>query len=1054
MMSIHSQPIFTTPPLDGSLCISQIYDFHAHQSPDYPLFRYESSSLGRHELTWSNVALGIHGAAKMALETLKLCSDNTSTGTAVGILAVTDSITYSTHLFGVMRVGFTPFPISPRNSPTATSHLLTQTGTKFLYVSRDRATRDIVSSVLEMHTDNLKILEMPTFDDLYDPVDHLPLNQDMLPPMITPDMLSPCLILHSSGTTAFPKPITYNHRDLLQFARLRSTGEMGVPGQVHAMHAIPMFHAMGMTSMSRAAVAAMVIAVFEPRDPPMTPSPDELLKGVSREECTILPCVPSFLECWASDSHAVEILKSLKAVIFAGGPLSHIVGDYLTSQGVHLCTVYGGTEFGTVSMMLPKEPLGDKWEYFYLSPSIHVKLLPWEIPDVFELIVAETCEYMPILASCQIDGKKAYETRDLLIRHPRDPDLWKVYGRCDDQIMLSTGEKTNPGPIEYIFCKDPRILSAVMFGRGRLFNGIILELARPYRFDSSNKELLAAFRTSISTLLEEANAFAPAHSRIYEEMILVANSTKTFDYTLKGTPRRHSILAAHQAEIDTAYVEFESASAYTIAGPSEWDLGSVVNWTQDLLQCVLRCPVPCDTDVFWLGCDSLKALRIRSILASVLQNVHSTDHVVQLPQDFVYRHPTAQAMANVLVSRTTDYPSVSLSIKTAEMTDLVRQMTEGQGAGVPFKLPARSSEVVLLTGTTGSLGSHILYYLHQCKDVRRIYALNRGDPDDLDSLRCRQENALKIRGITPEILRDGKVVLIPSDLASDNFGLEPSLFQELQNSVDLIIHTAWPVNFNYTLASYVRSLEGLQNMVNFARYTTSEWSPRFIFTSSVSVLKNWSGGSPVPEIALPNPEVAVGLGYAESKWTAEQILAEAADQGLSVSIFRIGQLSGSPNGHWNRNEWFPSIVQAANVLGCLPGIDAPLFHWLPVDSTAAVIVEMRSNLHRYVHLANPRPVPSNLVLQEVAALLQIPIVDLEDWFSRLNTVLKGTPTDARGRLDRVSSLLNGIMEDIAGRPIEMDLKNGLQCSETLRDSPQISRQDVSWWLRSWGAYRG
>ncbi|KAI6141025.1 hypothetical protein BKA82DRAFT_4205845 [Pisolithus tinctorius] len=899
-----------------------------------------------------------------------------------------------------MRAGFTPFPISPRNSPTATSHLLTQTGTKFLYVSRDRATRDIISSVLEMHTDNLKILEMPTFDDLYDPVDHLPLNQDMLPPMITPDMLSPCLILHSSGTTAFPKPITYNHRDLLQFARLRSTGEMGVPGQVHAMHAIPMFRqssktylsrgllksdAMGMTSMSRAAVAAMVIAVFEPRDPPMTPSPDELLKGVSREECTILPCVPSFLEVnWASDSHAVEILKSLKAVIFAGGPLSHIVGDYLTSQGVHLYTVYGGTEFGTVSMMLPKEPLGDKWEYFYLSPSIH-------IPDVFELIVAETCEYMPILASCQIDGKKAYETRDLLIRHPRDPDLWKVYGRCDDQIMLST-EKTNPGPIEYIFCKDPRILSAVMFGRGRLFNGIILELARPYRFDSSNKELLAAFRTSISAL-----------------MILVANSTKTFDYTLKGTPRRHSILAAHQAEIDTAY----------------WDLDSVVNWTQDLLQCVLRCPVPCDTDVFWLGCDRYsQGLRIRSMLASVLQNVRGADHVVQLPQDFVYRHPAAQAMAKVLVSRTTDYPSVSLS-KTAEMTDLV----------------------VLLTGTTGSLGSHILYYLHQCKDVRRIYALNRGDPDDLDSLRCRQENALKIRGITPEILRDGKVVLIPSDLASDNFGLKPSLSGEasgalqLQNSVDLIIHTAWPVNFNYTLASYVRSLEGLQNMVNFARYTTSEWSPRFIFTSSVSVLKNWSGGSPVPEIALPNPEVAVGLGYAESKWTAEQILAEAADHGLSVSIFRIGQLSGSPNGYWNRNEWFPSVVQAANVLGCLPGIDTQLFHWLPVDSAAAVIVEMRSNLHRYVHLANPRPVPSTLVLQE-------------DWFSRLNTVPKDTATDARGRLDRVSTLLNGIMEDIAGRPIEMDLKNGLRCSETLRNSPQISRQDVSWWLRSWGAYKG
>ncbi|KIK81855.1 hypothetical protein PAXRUDRAFT_806336 [Paxillus rubicundulus Ve08.2h10] len=1048
-MSIAPQPTFTTPPLDGSLCISQIYDFHAYQSPNYPLFRYDSSYLGRHELTWGIVALGIHGAAKMALENVKLDLDSSPAGTTVGILAVADSITYLTHLFGVMRAGFTPFPISPRNSPTATSHLLTQTGTKFLYVSRDRATCDIVSSLLAVHTSDLRIIDMPTFHDLYNEIDHSPLNHDMLPPMITPDMLSPCLVLHSSGTTAFPKPITYSHEDLLQFARLPSTGEMSIPGQVHAMHAVPMFHAMGMTSMSRAAVAAMVIAVFEPRIPPMMPSPVELLKGISREECTILPCVPSFLEGWSSDSHAVEILKSLKAVIFAGGPLSHAVGDYLTSQGIQLYTVYGGTEFGTVSMMLPEEPLRDKWEYFYLSPSIDVQLIPWEIPDVFELTVVETPQYIPMVASCHVDGKKAYETKDLLIRHPRDRDLWKVYGRCDDQIMLSTGEKTNPGPIEYIFCKDPRIAAAVMFGRGRLFNGIILELAPPYRFDGSDTEHLAMFRTSISGLVEEANTFAPAHSRIYEEMILVANSAKTFDYTLKGTPRRHSILAAHQAEIDAAYAEFELTSAHTIAGPFEWNLANVVNWTQGLLQCVLRCQVPYDVDVFWLGCDSLKALRIRSIFASVLQNAHSTDHLVHLPPDFVYRHPTAHAMANALVSCMSGNPTISSGTKTAEMADLVRKMSEEQGTEGRFKPPAQTSEVVLLTGTTGSLGSHILYHLHQCKDVRRIYALNRGHQDDPDDLRRRQEDALKIRGITPEILRDGKVALISSDLASENLGLELNLFQELQNSVDLIVHTAWPVNFNYTLTSYTRSLQGLQNLINFARYTTSDRSPRFIYTSSVSVLKNWSGGSPVPEVSLPDPEVAVGLGYAESKWTAEQSLGEAADRGLRVSIIRIGQLSGSPNGYWNRNEWFPAIVQVANILKCLPRMDTQLFPWIPVDLAAAAIVEMRSNLHRYVHLANPRPVHSALVLQEVASLLQIPIVRFEDWLGRLNAAPKDTGSDGQASLDRVSIVLNSIIEDIARRPIEMDLTNGLQCSTTLRNSPQIDRKEVSQWLRAW-----
>ena len=45
------------------------------------------------------------------------------------------------------------------------------------------------------------------------------------------------------------------------------------------------------------------------------------------------------------------------------------------------------------------------------------------------------------------DGKPAYFTSDLLQQHPTKPHLFRVYGRADDQLMLSTGEKTNPAPL-------------------------------------------------------------------------------------------------------------------------------------------------------------------------------------------------------------------------------------------------------------------------------------------------------------------------------------------------------------------------------------------------------------------------------------------------------------------------------------------------------------------------------------------------------------------------------------------------------------------------------
>src|SRR5712672_1000355 len=53
----------------------------------------------------------------------------------------------------------------------------------------------------------------------------------------------------------------------------------------------------------------------------------------------------------------------------------------------------------------------------------------------------------PVVTNTRVDGRNAYATSDLLEPHPTKPGLWKIFGRKDDQIMLSTGEKTNPGPL-------------------------------------------------------------------------------------------------------------------------------------------------------------------------------------------------------------------------------------------------------------------------------------------------------------------------------------------------------------------------------------------------------------------------------------------------------------------------------------------------------------------------------------------------------------------------------------------------------------------------------
>lgn len=130
-------------------------------------------------------------------------------------------------------------------------------------------------------------------------------------------------------------------------------------------------------------------------------------------------------------------------------------------------------------------------------------------------------------------GQDAYSTSDLLIPHPTKTGRWKVIGRTDDQIMLSTGEKasssskfeklstidtlyvqTNPVPLgkwimligdficahfasESIFCQHPYVKLALMFGRGRFQNGVLIAPKKEYEFDPSDETKLADFRNSI-----------------------------------------------------------------------------------------------------------------------------------------------------------------------------------------------------------------------------------------------------------------------------------------------------------------------------------------------------------------------------------------------------------------------------------------------------------------------------------------------------------------------------------------------------------------------------
>lgn len=61
---------------------------------------------------------------------------------------------------------------------------------------------------------------------------------------------------------------------------------------------------------------------------------------------------------------------------------------------------------------------------------------------------SQACQFqVPSVVNALVDGVPAFDTNDVFAPHPIEKGWYKMFGRADDQIVHSTGEKTNPGPL-------------------------------------------------------------------------------------------------------------------------------------------------------------------------------------------------------------------------------------------------------------------------------------------------------------------------------------------------------------------------------------------------------------------------------------------------------------------------------------------------------------------------------------------------------------------------------------------------------------------------------
>ncbi|KAI0369579.1 acetyl-CoA synthetase-like protein [Pilatotrama ljubarskyi] len=1051
---------WTRPPFYGDMTLPELFAFHAEKSPEHPVIVYDDEQGTIQTLHYKEVYPAIRRAAHFVSNHLHLKSAGNN-APVVGILAIVDNITFTTLLSGVMYLGYTPFPISVRNSAVAVAHLIRRTSVRDLLVSHDAAMQRVAQEAKEELAKEgyqVNLLPVSSFEELYKSSDTVDIEMGS----VNADKAA--IILHSSGSTSFPKPITLTHRSLTRWGFLTYFGDIDVCGLRCSMHCLPMFHVMGAIGIPWTVCTGVVVAQFRPSSPPVIPTPETVLRAMVATECAMVVCVPSIIEAWAREPANVPALRTLKALLYAGAPLNKEVGEHLLDEGVKLVTGYGMTEIGALGKMMSdqtKIPRSD-WEYFSLSQPVEfIRIYQPGLPRVFEPVVVDCPTWSPNAFNTEVNGRPAYATSDLFEEHPTNPNLYRVYGRADDQIMLSTGEKTNPVPMEAILLQDPNVHAAIIFGRGRLQNGVIIQPKGP--FDPADETKLEEFRHKIWPTVERVNNFAPSHSRIFKEMITVTKPDKPFQYTAKGTPRRHVSLAEYAAEIDELYRKVEESSQVDVQPPPSWTDGTVREYVRGVVKKVLRAPeIGDEDDLFQQGCDSLQATWIRNtILHAVRTTTSISTHDV--PLNFVYFNPTIASLGaflSGLLSGQAIDKNAERAARLAQMQDLVRKYTakwptprwSSTTSGDAKAAPAKQLQAVLTTGTTGRLGSHLLAQLLQKPEVERVYALNREPTGDPSKLEARQREAFKTWGLDEDLLSSAKVSFHPADLTKSSFGLNERTFTEMRDSVTAILHNAWRVDFNVTLPSFEPLIAGTRNLLDFALSSPLDGGPSFLFVSSIASMRNHPPDTPVPETLDFGPEVAVGQGYGESKWVTEQILARAAKETrLETTVVRVGQLSGDTRvGGWNTTEWVPAIARVGKRLGCLPSADDTV-SWVPVDMAASALLEMLCGGEGALHLTSPRPVPWNAVFGVLAEQLGVTLVPASEWLAKLRQAAQDTGSAGAAKHEPAHALLPFFEAAMSAKQVEFETARAVRVSRALASMNPLGEEDVKKWVRFWRA---
>ncbi|WP_153065090.1 non-ribosomal peptide synthetase, partial [Mycobacterium avium] len=354
-------------------------------------------------------------------------------------------------------------------------------------------------------------------------------------------------------------------------------------------------------------------------------------------------------------------------------------------------------------------------------------------------------------------------------------------------------------------------------------------------------------------------------------------------------------------------------------------------------------------------------------------------------------------------------------------------------------LPGPSPEVrtVLLTGATGFLGRYlVLEWLEQLEQVDgKLICLVRARSDE--EAWGRLEKTFNTGD--PELLRhfqelaEEHLQVVAGDKGQANLGLDEQTWQQLADTVDLIVDSAAVVNGVLPYSElFTPNVGGTAELIRLA-LTTRKKPFAYVSTSDVGRQIEPSAFTEDADIRVISATRVIdgsyANGYGNSKWAGEVLLREAHDLcGLPVSVFRSDMILADTSyaGQLNVTDIFTRMILSIVATGTAPKsfyrLDADgnrqrsHFDALPVEFVAEAIAKLGAQVmdgFETYHVMNPHD--DGIGLDEYVDWLieaGYPIERVDDfgeWLQRFETGLRGLPE--RQRQNSVLQMLLLLLRD-------------------------------------------